>query len=417
MRDQMRPALGCTDPVGIAFAAATAKKHLGGVVEKIALTVSISLLKNALLARIPGPGENGIALAAAMGAVAGNADAGLEVLQGINSGQIEQARRLVASGKVMVCTRMSCQDLLIEAELTTDKGTARVTIEDDYLNLTSIVVNGRLVYQGSRLKKECSSLGLSVTDLKDIAAGIPLDKLDFIIEGLEMNKKLAKVGLQETYGMGVGPGLKRLSERGYLAEDLLLKVRMNTAAAIDARMGGAMSPAMSTAGSGNQGICATLPVAIVAEYFHLPEEKTFRALVYANLLTIYIKDQLGRLGGACGAAVCAGLGVAAAVTWMLGGNDDQIAAALGNMSGNLSGMVCDGAKPGCALKASTSTSEAVYAALLALNGTQVEASNGIAGKTVEETIANIVSVCGQGMMQTNISICEIMQKKAGYCSN
>lgn len=413
LKEQVKPALGCTDPGVIALAAATARQHLLGNLTKVKLILSVNVFKNASAARIPWPGEFGIPLAALLGAMSGDAQAGLEVLKSVTEQDVVRAKKLVKNNIVDIEVKQICPDLFVEAQLFSEDGSVLVRIEDDYTNITLIQENGKTVFQQKCDPRECPLKKYDIMQLNEIVNNIPLHDFDFLFKGLEMNKALALLGLEGNYGMGLGKTLKTLGEKWHIppVHDPLTRVRMLTAAAVDARMGGADLPAMSTGGSGNQGICAFLPIGIVANYFHVGSEKELRGLLYSNLLTIYAKEFIGRLGSACGAAICAGVGVAAATTWMLGGTNQEITAAVNNLAGNLSGMVCDGGKPGCALKVSTCASEAVLASFLALNGVEIEQSDGIIGASIQETLENIAKVCYHGMAEANSCIYKIIEDK------
>jgi L-cysteine desulfidase len=411
LNEQVRPALGCTDPGVIALATATARKHLKGPLTKVKLTLSVNVFKNASAARIPWLGESGIPLAALLGALSGDADAGLEVLKTVTEKDVVEAKRMVGEDFVDIKVKQICPDLFVEAHLYSNAETAFVRIEDDYTNITLIKENSEIVFQQNCDNRECPLKNYDITQINEIIKNIPLDKFGFLLKGLEMNNALALLGLECKYGMGVGKSLNKLTEKYHIPQNPLTSVRKLTAAAVDARMGGADLPAMSTGGSGNQGICAFLPIGIVADYFDIGPDKKLRGLLYSNLLAIYAKEFMGRLGGACGVAICAGIGVAAATTWMLGGTDKQITAAVNNLAGNLSGMVCDGGKPGCALKVSTCAAEAVLAAFLALDGVEIEQSDGIIGGSVQKTLENIADVCYHGMLETNSCIYKIIKDK------
>ncbi|AFV12873.1 hypothetical protein Tph_c27080 [Thermacetogenium phaeum DSM 12270] len=411
LKRQVRPALGCTDPGVIALAAATARRYLSGTPLKMRLVLSGNLFKNASGARIPRLGEAGIPLAALLGALAGDADAGLEVLKSVTEEDVVRAKELLKRNPVDIEVREICPDLFVEAHLFSEAGEVLVRIEDDYTNVTLVKVDGETLFQRRGDDEDSPLSHCDWERLKEFASSAPLDNFGFLLEGLEMNMSLALLGLEGRYGLGVGKALQSLGEKYRFAQDPLTRTRLLTAAAVDARMGGAELPAMSTGGSGNQGICAFLPIGILAEHFGIDPERKVRGLVFSNLLTLYAKEFIGRLGGACGAAICAGIGVAAAATWMLGGGDREITAAVNNLAGNLSGMVCDGGKPGCAFKVSTSAYEAVLASLLSLNGVEIGRTDGIVGGSIRETMENVAMVCSKGMRETDRCICKIIEGK------
>ena len=264
---------------------------------------------------------------------------------------------------------------------------------------------------GSGPAAKADLTGLELSDLIALAESLPGEELEFLAESVEMNKAMAEAGLKQRAGLGLGWGVRALVEEKALSGDLLTRIRIAVAAASDGRMGGLNQPVMSTTGSGNQGILVSLPIALVAEEKQLPRETLLRGLALGNLITAFVKQFIGKLTPICGCAIAAGLGVAGAVAWMLGGSPRQVEAATRNMMANLAGMICDGAKNGCAFKLASSASESVLAAFLALKDVEVGSQEGIVAATLKGTVQNVARLCAKGMAKQDEALIEILQSK------
>lgn len=417
IKQEVVPALGCTDPVAIALAAAKAREVLQRDPERIHVALSRNMLKNAMGVGIPGTGASGVDLAAALGAFGGNASANLEVLQDITSDNVERAKQLVDAQKVTIALKDSPDDVLyIEVTLSTGQETARAVIQGDYTRVTLVEHNGISLFERNqdRLPHEqaaqAASDNLTVKDLCHFVTHAPFEQLQFILESARMNTTLAEEGLIHDYGLRVGKMLKTHLEKGILSRDLATLAAMQTAAAVDARMAGCALPAMTNSGSGNQGITATLPVVVAARELQCAEETLARALVLSHFTTIHLRQHFDRLSAMCG-VVAAGAGAACGIAYLLGGTYHEISATIANMVGNLSGMICDGAKYGCALKASSAVQAGIQAALLAVQGMSVSKNEGIVEQDIEKTIDNLGRLSSEGMKQTDRIILEMMAAK------
>jgi len=418
VRQEVKPALGCTEPVSLALASATAAAQLSGRIERVECYVSPNLLKNGMGVTVPGTGMVGLPIAAALGALGGDAAAGLEVLKAASPEAIANAKTMLADGRVCVRLQEPCAEILYaRACVYTADSDASVTIEGDHTRIVRIEKQGETVFQLSDQVEEGREdplVVLSQTTLRDILAFIeqaPFERIRFILDAARLNDALSREGLAREWGLHIGTTLQKQSDRGLLAKDLSSAILIRTSAASDARMGGATLPAMSNSGSGNQGIAATLPVVVVAESLSESEERLARALMLSHLSAIYIHHQLPRLSALC-AATTAAMGAAAGMAWLMDGRYDTLARAISSMIGDVSGMICDGASNSCAMKVSTSVSSAWKAVLMALDETAVTGNEGIVAHDVEQSIANLCALACHAMQATDRQIIDIMAHKA-----
>jgi Uncharacterized conserved protein len=419
VQEEVKPALGCTEPISLALAAAVAASQLNGKVARIDAWVSPNLMKNGLGVTVPGTGMVGLPIAAALGALGGDATAGLEVLKDATAEAIAQAKTMLAAGNVSVMLQEPCEEILFSrAKVYCGDAWACVTIAGGHTNIVCIETHAGVVFtqdqqaQGEGVESPLNVLSTtSLEEILNFVENVPLASIRFILEAARLNGALSQEGLRGTWGLHIGATLTKQCARGLLADDLSTAILIRTSAASDARMGGATLPAMSNSGSGNQGITATLPVMVVAEHFGADDEKLARALMLSHLSAIYIHYQLPRLSALC-AATTAAMGAAAGMAWLVDGRYDTIAMAIGSMIGDVSGMICDGASNSCAMKVSTSASAAWKAVLMALDNTAVTGNEGIVAHDVEQSIANLCSLASHSMQQTDRQIIEIMASKA-----
>lgn len=420
VQEEVKPALGCTEPISLALAAAVAAAELNGVVERIDAWVSPNLMKNGLGVTVPGTGMVGLPIAAALGALGGNPDAGLEVLKDASAQAIAEAKAMLKAGKVSVMLQQPCDDILFSrAKVYSHDGWACATIVGGHTHIVHIetqagVTFSREVNESGEVQASPLAV-LSETSLEEILAfvnTVPFEDIRFILDAARLNGALSLEGLRGNWGLHIGATLEKQCARGLLADDLSTAILIRTSAASDARMGGATLPAMSNSGSGNQGITATVPVMVVAEHFGVDDEKLARALMLSHLSAIYIHHQLPRLSALC-AATTAAMGAAAGMAWLVDeGRYSTISMAISSMIGDVSGMICDGASNSCAMKVSTSASAAWKAVLMALDDTAVTGNEGIVAHNVEQSIANLCALACHSMQQTDKQIIEIMARKA-----
>jgi L-cysteine desulfidase len=408
-------ALGCTEPVAIALAASTAKSYAKGQIEEISVKASGNIIKNAKSVGIPGMTSCGLDFAAALGAVAGDPNKQLEVLNGLNADDERAALKLIEEGKVISGQADTPKRLYIELTVKTDKHTSRVVISDNHSNITLIEVDDQVVYQGG-----CENIGfqsdveelttLSIDEIVEWVQMVDLSYLSLVKQSIELNRIIGREGLSGDYGLKVGKTIKENVKKGILSDDIATAAMSLAAAGSDARMAGSTLPVMANTGSGNQGIAVTLPVVAVAEKLQVTEEKMIRAVALSHLITIHIKSKFGRLSALCGVTV-AGMGASGAIVYLLDGNLQQIKAAIQNTIGNVSGMICDGAKAGCAMKVSTCSNVAVQSALLALNNQEIKSTDGFIHDDVEKSIESFCKLGNEGTRHTDELILKLMMEK------
>ena len=418
VQEEVKPALGCTEPVSLALACAIAAEQLSGEVTHIEAWVSPNLMKNGLGVTVPGTGMVGLPIAAALGAIGGNARGGLEVLKDASGAAIARAKALLAAGKVQVKLQEPCDEILYSrARVYAGERSASVTIAGGHTRVVQIECQGETRFRLDE-QPECRTddplAVLSRTTLSQIlefVEQVPFPAIRFILEAARLNDALSREGLTGKWGLHIGATLQKQQARGFVAQGLGSAIVIRTSAASDARMGGATLPAMSNSGSGNQGITATMPVLVVAEHVQADDEKLARALMLSHLSAIYIHYQLPRLSALC-AATTAAMGAAAGMAWLLDGRYKAIAMAISSMIGDVSGMICDGASNSCAMKVSTSVGSAWKAVLMALDDSAVTGNEGIVAQDVEQSIANLCSLACRSMQATDRQIIEIMAQKA-----
>ncbi|AND39716.1 MULTISPECIES: serine dehydratase subunit alpha family protein [Cytobacillus] len=408
-------ALGCTEPVAIALAAATAKSHAKGEIKELCLKASGNIIKNAKSVGIPGMSSYGLDFAAAIGAVAGDPARKLEVLEGVGPEDELLALKLIEEGKVISLQAETPKRLFIEAELKTDMQTARVVISDNHSNITLIEVDGKAIYQGGCenigiQSEEDELIALSIDEIYEWVLNAEISSLSLVKKSIELNRVIGMEGLSGEYGLKVGKTIKKNVKMGILSDDIATAAMSLAAAGSDARMAGSTLPVMANTGSGNQGIAVTLPVVAAAERLKVSEEKMIRAVALSHLITIHIKSKFGRLSALCG-VTAAGMGASGAIVYLLDGELQQIKAAIQNTIGNVSGMICDGAKAGCAMKVSTCSNVAVQSALLALNDQEIKSTDGFIHDDVEKSIESFCKLGNEGTRHTDELILKLMMEK------
>lgn len=414
LRSQVKPALGCTEPGAVAYAVARAKELLGGDVKELKIRVDKNILKNGMDVGIPGTDERGIVFAAALSLVVGKAEYGLEVLRDVTAASIEAARELVEAKIIKLELEEETNGLYICVDAIGERDRSRVIIKDSHTNIVfesrndEVLLDREQAGTGTAAEPEDSKQAIknySFAELIAFARNIPLEELAFIQDGIDMNMRIARANLAEDPGIGIG---KHFYDQ---ARDVFELAKAYTAAASEARMSGYPLPVMSSAGSGNHGLVAIIPIAVVGAEKGLAREQILRAVTLSHLITIYVKAYTGPLSPVCGCGIAAGVGCAAGLTYLLGGDSDQIVAAVNNMVAGLTGMLCDGAKLGCSYKLSIAVDAAVDAANLALKNITIPPDNGILGQTAEETVQNMALVSRVGMNNTDSVILDVMLQK------
>lgn len=414
IHQEVVPAIGCTEPIAVALCVAKATETLGVKPEKINVLLSANILKNAMGVGIPGTGMIGLPIAIALGALIGKSEYQLEVLKDSTPDVVEEGKRFIEEKRIHISLKENIEEkLYIEVccEVGDDKATA--VIAGGHTTFIYIERNGEVLFQKQHTascEKEEECLELTLRKVYDFALNTPLDEISFILETARLNKAVAERSFEGNYGHGLGKMLRGTYEHKVMGDSVFSHILSYTSGACDARMAGAMIPVMSNSGSGNQGISATLPVLVFAEENDKSEEELIRALMLSHLTVIYIKQSLGRLSALCGCVVAA-TGSSCGITWLMGGTYDQVAYAVQNMIANLTGMICDGAKPSCALKVTTGVSTAVLSAIMAMENRCVTSVEGIIDEDVDQSIRNLTKIGSKGMNETDKLVLEIMTGK------
>ena len=427
---EVKPALGCTEPIAVALAVAKAVEIImencpcgeGWRLRadfRLDVAVSGNILKNGMGVGIPGTGMVGLPVAAALGAVCGDSSRGLEVLSGLTKEAVERSKTLVAEKKVSISVADTDRLLYVKATVSVDGRAmasaevdphAYAVIEDDHDRIVETSFADRILMSSesgaAAVERGADDYNLTVREIYDFARTVPYEDIAFILEDRKLNLALAIEGLHGDFGLNVGRTIREAQQEVF-GDDFLSYAMGMTAAASDARMAGSTLPAMSNSGSGNQGITVSMPVIAYSLKYGVEDEPLARALILSNLVAIHIKHYLGKLSALCGCVV-ASTGSACGIVYLQGGSYEQVCAAIKNMAGNITGMVCDGAKVGCAMKVASGVSCAVQSAVLALRGTCIPSTDGIIEDDVEKTIRNIGAIGSAGMKATDRMILDIM---------
>lgn len=411
LKDQVTPALGCTEPGAVAYAVARAKEILDSEVKKLNIEVDKNILKNGFSVGIPGTEEHGIIFAAALSLVIGKSEYALEVLKDVDKESIDRALEIVDSNIIDLRLNSHVQGLYIKAEAIGDKDSATVIIRDAHTNIIFERKNDLVLFdRGDITEKKANNIkfeikSFTIDELIDYVNNVPIENISFIQNGIDMNLRIADAGLKEAPGVGLSNYLYNK------AGDVFTMAKAYTAAASEARMSGYPLPVMSSAGSGNHGLVAVIPISYIGRENKISNERILRSVTLSHLITIFVKVYLGALSPVCGCGVAAGVGCAAGLTYMLGGDNEQIKGSINNMIAGISGMLCDGAKLGCAYKLSISVDAAVDAAKMALEKIYIPEDNGILGCTAEKTIQNLAQVSNIGMDHTDEVILDVIINK------
>lgn len=413
LKQQVKPANGCTEPIAVALAVAKAREMVkGGVLKKISIIVSPSIYKNGFSVTIPGTKRTGNSYAAALGYVGGKTSYGLQVLKDCSKEHHLEAEEILDLIDISFDENISGVYVKATVETIIDSGWSIIATNHD--NIVCFGKGKPTIRQlescliPNEVTTEDDFTTINISELRCAVEKIEPEKLKFLLTGVKMNMDMAKIGIEQAPGLGVGRSVKELIESKVLGESIINKIRMQAAAATDARMGGINLPVMSSAGSGNHGITVVIPLKMIAEEYKISDSKLVTALAFAHLVTYYVKLFIGRLSPICGCAVAAGVGVTAGIAQLLGGDDQAISGAINSMIGNLAGMLCDGAKHDCALKIATSASEATISAIMAIKGIYMRQKNGIVGVTAEQSIRNMGNISLYGMAQTDTAVLKVL---------
>ncbi len=422
LRSEVIPAIGCTEPIAVALCTARAKELLGAEPDEITVYLSKNVYKNALAVGIPNTGMTGLPIAIALGATVGKSEYMLEVLRDTTPNAVAYAKEYMLRVPAQIHINYEAPSILyIHAEVRKGDLTAQATIMDEHTNFVPSPISNSSAevsdsHEVASDSKASESSGLNLRRVYDFAMEVDTNDITFLKEGAEMNTTAAETSFADQYGHGLGrllrsttlsatPEMKQL-----FGDTLFTKIISYTCGACDARMSGAMVQVMSNSGSGNQGISCSIPVYLYAKENNYSEERTLRALALSNLTVIYIKQSLGRLSALCGCVVAA-TGSAAGITYLMGGNYEEITYAIKNMIANISGMICDGAKPGCALKVTSGVATAIFSAYLAMQHSFADSTEGIVEDDIDRTIRNLTRIGHDGMQVTDDLILDIMTHK------
>lgn len=415
IHQEVIPAIGCTEPIAVALAAAKAAELLGTKPEKIDVYLSANILKNAMGVGIPGTGMVGLPIAIALGVLIGKSSYELEVLKDVTPEALEAGKQLIHDQVIHIALKENVDKLYIEVVCQAGDSKSVAVIAREHIRFVYCAKDDQVLLDERKSLEhtdegEDDELKLSFDLVYDFAIHTPLDEIRFILDTARLNKKAAEESVKGQFGHAVSKTISGPIGKKYLGDSSYTHMLRLTAAACDARMDGAMIPVMSNSGSGNQGIAATLPVVSFAEDMKCSEEQLIRALMLSHLMVIYMKQSLGRLSALCGCVVAA-TGASCGITWLMGGTATQIAYAIKNMIGNITGMICDGAKPSCAMKVTSGVSTAMLSAMMAMENKVVTSVEGIIDEDVDRSIRNLTSIGSKGMEETDHLVLDIMTHK------
>ena len=410
------PAVGCTEPMAVALCTARATELLGCKPEEIKVLLSANILKNAMGVGIPGTGMIGLPIAVALGSLIGKSEYQLEVIKDLTPEWLEAGKQFVVEDRICIQLKSDiCEKLYVEVTCKSEGHQATAIISGAHTHFVYEAQDDRILFD----KRQACSKEAAENDIQlnmklvwEFATTSPVEEMKFILKTKEYNLRAARESIKGNYGHCLGKTMDRPLSHGIFGNSIFSHIIATTASACDARMGGAMIPVMSNSGSGNQGICATNPVAVYAEENENTEEELIRALMLSHLTAIYIKQSLGKLSALCGCVV-ASIGSSCGITYLMGGSFQDVCHAVKNMIANLTGMICDGAKPSCSLKICSGVSTALLSALLAREGRHVTAAEGIIDECVDQSIRNLTSIGKEAMCVTDDMVLRIMTNKRG----
>lgn len=415
---QVVPAIGCTEPMAVALCVAKVCEILGRTPDRIDVRLSGNILKNAMGVGIPGTKMIGLPIAIALGALIGRSEYGLEVLKDCTDEAVSRAKAFMEGDRIHITLEKEDPDKLYIAVCCSAEGhEAEAIIKHSHTNFVRCRRDSEILLDKQETAVEESkedNLRLTLKMVYDFATQTNIEELRFILEAKRLNEAAAADGLRENFGHQLGKTMCSPLGKGIMGDSIFSKILSKTSCACDARMAGAMIPVMSNSGSGNQGICTTMPVVVFAEENHNTEEELIRALILSNLTAIYIKQNLGTLSALCGCVV-ASTGSSVGITYLMGGNYEQVTYAVKNMIANLTGMICDGAKPSCSLKLTTGVSTAVMSAMMAIQHKHVSSMEGIIDDDVDQSIRNLTAIGSRGMDETDRYVLDIMVGKKSEC--
>ena len=417
LREDVAPALGCTEPVCVALCAANAARQLTAPVQKIEVIVNPNIYKNGMSAGIPNFDKVGLEHAAALGAALRNPKKSLELLEDVTEEIRRNAEAMVSGKRVSVQIDHSQTALYVRCALYAENESSVCVIQNAHTNVVSIEKNGKSVFARTALSSGGDSsfvdvlVQMKLSKIRALIDTMGEDELAFMMDGVEMNERLADYSLDHSCGVGIAGVLRKHKGGDLLADDLMTRIQLQVAAAAENRLDGCPYPTMSSSGAGTKGLVVILPISETAKAVDASRERTVKALAFGHCVNRYINAHIGKLAPMCSCAMASSTAACAAMTWLLGGDDEQIGHAIRNMTGTITGMICDGGKVGCALKVASSSAAALLCALTAVNGAVLRTSDGVCAETPEDCIRNIARIANPGMLATDREILNIMLEK------
>lgn len=417
LRSDVVPALGCTEPVCVALAAADASKAIGGEVKSIKVEVNANIYKNGMSAGIPNFHKVGLHYASAIGATLANPERKLELLQDVTESTVETVEALVSAENVSVTIDKEQTGLYVKCEVTTSNGVGTTIIKDSHTNIILTKVNDEVVFE-----KELSASSqdtqiidalkeMTFAEIRQLVDSATEDELAFMMDGVAMNEALSDYSLEHEIGIGAAKTFRTNMGTELLGNDLMNRIMMRVMSAAENRLDGCPFPTMSSAGAGTKGLVVILPISETAKTIGASKEQTVKALAFGHLINRYVNAYVGKLAAVCSCCMASSTAACVGIAWLLGGNDEQIGFAVRNMTGTITGMICDGGKVGCAMKVSTSSVAALTSAIMAVNNVTLRVSDGICAETPEQCIKNIGQIANPGMVRTDQEILDIMLSK------
>lgn len=419
LKKDIVPALGCTEPVCVALSAANASKLIDGEIISIEVNVNAGIYKNGMSAGIPNCTEVGLPWAAAIGATLKNPEKGLELLEDLTPELLSSAEELTNSKKVTVSLKEAENSLFVECKLTTSNDTSLCLIQNTHTNVVLLKKNNEIIFEKTQTTGSASGDDVVINELKEMKLSeirelidsISEEELLFMLDGVKMNEDLASYSESQSSGVGIASAFRAEIGSNLLANDLMSNILLKVSSAAESRLDGCPLPTMSSSGAGTKGLVVILPVSETAKAVNASTEKTVKALAFAHLVNRYINAHIGKLSPMCSCVMASSTAASAGITYLFGGSDEQIGWAIRNMSGSVTGMICDGGKVGCALKVSIGSSAALVSALTAINGAALRTTDGICAETPEQCICNMARIGINGMAQTDMEIIKIMTEK------
>ena len=418
LKKDVVPALGCTEPVCVALCSANAAREICGEIKSIDVKTNAGIYKNGMSAGIPNCSEVGLPWAAAIGAVLRNPEKSLQLLEDLNETQLEEAAKLVSGSKVKVGIDESKTGLYVECLIKTESEESRCVISGAHTNIVLTEKDGKAVYSKEESSAQSGSdpvvdelKEMTLAEIRSLVDSCSGEELAFLMDGVEMNNRLAAYSENTSVGVGLAETLRSEKAAGLLGSSLLQKILVQVTSAAESRLDGCPLPTMSSSGAGTKGLVVILPISETAEALSAGQEETVRALAFGHLVNRYINAHIGKLSPMCSCVMASSTAASAGIAYLLGGSDEQIGHAVRNMCGTVTGMICDGGKVGCALKVSTGSAAALISAVTAVNGAALRPSDGICAETPEDCIRNMARIGIKGMEKTDWEILDIMSSK------